>query len=98
MTELLPIAKLGEQVLIINRDDLPYVGQNRAMEVMCVQVDFRHKTIAPPLELEKHLKFNPWEEVSKSDRDVIIGRLKDNFSSSDLEEKVVKRLAEHLIK
>ena len=71
MNEIYPVAKLGDQVLIINKDDLPHIGKERAIEVWCIKIDFRHKTIDSIIELEKHLKFNPWEEVDEDERDAI---------------------------
>ena len=69
MNEIYPIAKLGDLILIINKDDLPYVGKDNALEIKCVKVDLKHGLIDSVMELEKHLKFNPWEELSETERD-----------------------------
>lgn len=98
MNEIYPIAKLGDQILIVNKDDLPYIGKERALEVKCVKVDLRHKTIDPIIELEKHLKFNPWEEVGEDERDTILQNLSAKFLDQDILEKIMEPLAENLVK
>lgn len=98
MNEIYPIAKLGDQILIVNKDDLPYIGKERALEVKCVKVDLRHKTIDPIIELEKHLKFNLWEEVSENEGETILQILNAKFSDQDILEKIMEPLAENLVK
>jgi|SRR3989339_546401 len=98
MNEIYPIAKLGDQVLIVNKEDLPYIGKERALEVKCMRVDFRHKSIDAAIELEKHLKFNPWEELSEEERKIVLQNLNTKFSDKDILEKIMKPLAESLIK
>ena len=97
MNTLQPIAKLGNQILIVNKDDVSYIGKERALEVFCVQVDFRHTTLYPVVELEKHLKFNPWEEIADTERDAYLEKLNATFSEQDIAEKIIKPLAEHLV-
>ena len=55
-------------ILITNKADLSYVGKERAFEVKCVQMDLKRGTIDSIIELEKHLKFNPWEEINDDER------------------------------
>jgi len=98
MNEIYPVAKLGDQILIINKDDLAYVGKERAFEVKCIKVDLKHGEIDPIIELEKHLKFNPWEEVSNSERDVFLQKLGDKFSDQDILEKIIEPLLNNLVK
>ena len=98
MNEIYPIAKLGDQILIVNRDDLVYIGKKRAFEVKCIKVDLKHGAIDPIIELEKHLKFNPWEEVSENERDAILQNLSAKFSDQEILEKIMEPLVENLVK
>lgn len=97
MNEIYPIAKLGNQVLIINKEDLPYIGKERAMEVKCVLVDLEKGEANKVLELEKHLKFNPWEEMSEDERSEIFQALNARFSDMDILKKIIEPLIEYLI-
>lgn len=97
MNEIYPIAKLGEHVLIVNKDDLLYIGKERALEVKCVKVDLGYRKIDSILELEKHLKFNPWEEVNEDERNVILQIINTKFSDAEIIEKIIKPLAENLV-
>ena len=97
MNEIYPVAKLGYQILIINKDDLPFVGKERALEVKCIKVDLKHGVIDPLIELEKHLKFNPWEEVTDKERDIILQELGSKFSDEEILEKIMEPLTESLI-
>ena len=98
MNEIYPIAKLGNQILIVNKDDLPFIGKERALEVKCIKVDLKHKAIDPLIELEKHLKFNPWEEITDQERDIILQELSSKFSDEEILEKIMEPLTESLIK
>lgn len=98
MNEIYPVAKLGDQILIINKDDLPYIGKERALEVECVKVDLKRGVIDPIIELEKHLKFNPWEEINDEERNIILQILNTKFSDKDILEKIIEPLAENLVK
>jgi len=98
MNKIYPIAKLGDQVLIVNSDDLPYIGKERAMEVKCILVDLTKRIIDDLFELEKHLKFNPWEEITAEERIIILQNLNTRFSDEDISTKIIKPLAENLVK
>lgn len=99
MNEIYITAKLGEQILIINKDDIPCIGKERALEVMSVSVDLRNKRIGEILELEKHLKFNPWEEIlDNNERDILLQLLHAQFSDNEITEKIMKPLTKKLIK
>ena len=97
MNTIYPIATLGDQVLIVNKDDIPFIGKEQALEVMCIQVDFRHTKIYPPIELEKHLKFNPWKEMDDTEREEAHKKLQTTFSPEDITEKIEKPLTKTLI-
>ena len=98
MNELYPIATLGDEVLMTNKDDIPFVGKEKANIVKCVSVDLKHKKIDPITELEKHLKFNPWEETSDEDqRNNILQSLASTFSDQEILEKIIEPLAESLL-
>src|SRR3989344_9662446 len=98
MNEIYPVAKLGYQILIINKDDLPFIGKERALEVKCIKVDLKHKVIDPLIELEKHLKFNPWEELSDNERNSALQELGDKFSDQEILEKIMEPLTKSLVK
>ncbi|HLD17456.1 MAG TPA: hypothetical protein VJB99_00065 [Patescibacteria group bacterium] len=85
MNEMYPIAKLGGQVLVIDKSDLPHVGKGEeAKEVKCVRVDFDKRTVDSPWDLEKHLRFNPWEEIrDEEERRVVMQRIETLFSELD---------------
>jgi len=97
--EIYPIAKLGDSILIINKTDLPYIGEERALEVKCVKADLHDRKIDAPIELEKHLKFNPWEEITEEDeRNVFLQILNTKFSDDDILNKIMEPLAENLVR
>ncbi len=99
MNEIIIIAKLGDKVLIINKNDIPYIGKERALEVMSINVDLKNNEIGQILELEKHLKFNPWEEIlDNNKRNLYLQILNTNFSDNEIIEKIIKPLAEKMIK
>jgi hypothetical protein len=97
MNELCPVAKLGDRILVVNKDDLPYVGKERAIDVKCINVDLKHKEIDPITELEKHLKFNPWEEIDEDRRDATLKLIASSFSDQEILEKIIEPLVENLI-
>ena len=99
MNEIYPIAKLGDQILIINKNDLSYIGKERAFEVKCIKVNLKHMTIDSIIELEKHLKFNPWEEIPTEDeRDIVLQILSTKFSDEEILKKIIQPLVENLVK
>jgi len=98
MNEIYPVAKLGYQILIINKDDLPFVGKERALEVKCIKVDLKHGVIDPLIELEKHLKFNPWEEIPDKEREMTLQELGSKFSDEEILGKIMEPLTGSLIK
>ena len=75
-----------------------FVGKERALEVKCIQVDLKRKTINPIIELEKHLKFNPWEELNDRERNNALQELGERFSDQEILEKIIEPLVENLIK
>ena len=97
MNEIYPIAKLGDEILIINKEDLEFVGKEKALEVKCVKVDLDGGIIVELLELEDYLKFSPWEEVEEEERESILNKITDKFPESELTEKIVKKLAENRV-
>ena len=65
-----PIAKPGNKILIVNKNDVPFIGKARGLEVICIiQVDFKHTRIYSIIELERPLKFNPWEKITEQRRE-----------------------------
>ena len=97
MNTLYPIATLGSQILIVNEGDISFIGGERALEVMCIQVDFRHAKIYPIIALEKHFKFNPWEELSDTGRREALQKLHTTFSDEDIAKNITGPLSASLI-
>jgi len=90
MDNLYPLAKLGSLILMINKSDKDFIGGERALEVMSVQIDLDKKTIFEIMPLEKHLKFNPWEEiVEEAERELVFKVINNKFSDNDIKEKIV---------
>lgn len=98
MDTIFPVAKLHSLVLIMNKSDVPFIGKERALEVMCVQVDLEQGVIYPVHELEKHLKFNPWEETTDQEKETLSQKIQETVSEKDIEEKIVKPLTACAIK
>jgi len=61
-------------------------------------VDLEHKVIDPIIELEKHLKFNPWEELNENEIKNTLRELGDKFSDQEILEKIMEPLAKSLVK
>ncbi|MCE2414640.1 hypothetical protein J4G07_11590 [Candidatus Poribacteria bacterium] len=98
MNILHPIAKLPNWILIVNKNDVPFIGKERALEVMCIQVSLRRKMIFPIAKLEKHLKFNPWEEIiDDEEKSVVLQEVESMFSSEDVSEKIIGPLMAYTI-
>ena len=95
MDTILPIARLDNEILIITTADVPFIGKERALEVMCVQVDLKHTKIYPIIELEKHLKFNPWEKIPEEQRAAARQEVQELFSEEDFTRHIVQPLSEH---
>lgn len=99
MENLYVVARIDDELLIINKSDLPYIGKKRALEVMCIKIDLKTKVIDSLLELEKHLKFSPWEEIMEGEeREILVKQINNKFSDKDIQEKIVKPLEERKIK
>jgi len=98
MENLYIAARLDDEVLIINKSDLPYIGKERALEVMSVTVDLGKKKIGQILELEKHLKFNAWEEIMEDEeREILARQMNTKFSDQDIQDKIIAPLEEKKI-
>lgn len=97
MDEICIIAKLGNNILIVNKADIKHIGKEGAMEVMSVSVDLENRRIGPVVELEKHLKFNPWEEMSQEEQEVALKILNAKFSDNEIIEKIIMPLAIHRV-
>lgn len=96
MNDIYPIAKLGGEFLVISRGDLKYIGTEKSMEVKCVKVDLKNGHIDEPIEIEVHLKFNPWEEIINEDeRNIIISKIANKFTETQINEKISEPLAEN---
>ena len=93
-----PLAKMGGEVLLINKENIPHIGKEKAFEVLCVLVNLENAKIYDMTELEKHLKFNPWEEImDDSARAVIKKLIETKFSDADILEKIVRPLEKNKI-
>ena len=102
MNILYPIAKshqLDDPILIVNKKDVPFIGKERALEVMCIQVHLRYKRISPITELERYFKFGwPWDEIiDDEERSAVLQNVKSMFSSEEVSEKIIGPLTAHAI-
>ena len=95
MNEIYIIAKLGDLILIINNGDLKRIGKETKPEVKCIKVDLRNKTINPAVELEKHLKFNPWEETTENKQHIFLQNLYLSFPKQDILKKLIEPLSKN---
>ncbi len=93
MSDVYPVAKLGKEVLLVNKGDVSLIGTEDALNVLSVDVDLQFKRIEEPIELEKHLKFNPWEDVTDEERDSIIEAIRVTFTSEEINEKIIEPLS-----
>ena len=60
--DICPIAILGKSSLLIKKSDLNSIGKD--LGILSVEVDVAKFEIFKAIDLEKHLKFNPWEEIT----------------------------------
>ena len=80
-----PIAKLGDDCLLILKSQLAEVG--KGLGVLAVRIGMEDLHIYRPEDLERHLKFNPWEEIfSENEREVILNKI-ENVLTEDLIQK-----------
>ncbi|MBU1167632.1 hypothetical protein KKC60_04465 [Patescibacteria group bacterium] len=94
MKNITPIKQLGNSVLVVHSKSIPYIGKKHALEVKCIKIDFDLSSVDSLIELEKHLKFNPWEDVSDDESSSILRRMQESFSEKDISEKIAKPLSE----
>lgn len=81
--------------MFVNKEDIQYIGSERALEVQCIQVDLKRRTIDPLWSLEQHLKFNPWQEiVNPEERAKIVVDLRSLFSESEVREGIEDPLSQ----
>lgn len=90
-SEAYPIAKIGYSYLLILKSELNRVGKQ--LGVMSVKIDLSGSEITPPIDLEKHLRFNPWEEITDSkEREKVIVNIQKQFDITTIEEKIINSL------
>ena len=83
--EIYPIAKLADQVLVINKHDVPKLGTEEQAKVTAIKIDTTKRVINEPHPLELHLKFNPWEEIlDLKERNSYIAMLLSLFSKNEI--------------
>lgn len=80
--EIRPIAKLGDnKILVVKESDLPKIGDEKhALQVLVVLVDFQRKEVLGPELLERHLKMNPWEQITEIEQSQLRDLLFSNFT------------------
>lgn len=84
-----PVAKLGRRVLIAKESDLSKIGTNKAMEVLVEQWDLETGLLEGRYELEKLLKFNPWEDIIETNEiDEIKAKIREVKNSENREFKI----------
>lgn len=98
MNEIYIIAKLGSQILIVNRDDLPKIGKSEALEIKSLTVDFSKREISEIVGLEERLKFSPWIEINDHERMVAQNKLTETFDIDEFQRKIVAPLSLDLSK
>jgi len=88
---LYPISKIGNKYLLILKTELPKVGKQ--LGVLSVKIDLSRSEITTPIDLEKHLKFNPWEEITDSkEREEVIVNIQKQFDITTIEEQIINPL------
>lgn len=86
-----PIAKLGEDCLLILRSQLSKVG--KGLGVLAVRIGMEDLHISRPEDLERHLKFNPWVEItSENDRLSILELIFGKLSEEVIQRKILNPL------
>ena len=85
MNKLYVLAKLGDLLCLVLKSDLKYLNTDKVFNVFCVVVNLKTLEVQPPLELERHFKFNPWDtNISEEERLVLFNQLKEVFSNKIL--------------
>jgi hypothetical protein len=92
MKRIVPIARLGSSLLFINIDDIEKIGSKNALDITCVYVDTKKHYIAELSNLETHLKFNPWEEISNNHKEKYLNKVLSQFSQEEISNKIISPL------
>jgi len=86
-----PIAKLGDNYLLILKSELSKVG--KGLGVLAIKIEMMGLEIFKPEDLERHLKFNPWEEIlSENEREIILNRIENILSEDLIQKKILNPL------
>jgi len=85
MNRLYVLAKLGDLLCLVLKNDLEYLNTGRSFDVFCVVVNLKTLEVQSPLEFEKHFKFNPWNtSILDEERISLLSQLKETFSDEIL--------------
>ncbi len=91
MEDIYPIAKLGNSYLLINKSELHKVG--KGFGITSIKVDISSLEIHKAVDLERHLKFNPWEDITDAkERNKILSFVPQQFDSKTIMEKIINPL------
>ena len=91
MKEIYPIAKIGNSFLLINKSELRKVG--KGLGVLSIKADISSLEIHKAIDLERHLKFNPWEEITDAkERERILSQIQKQFDNIIIKEKIINPL------
>jgi agmatine deiminase len=91
MKDIYPIAKLGNSYLLINKYELHKVG--KGLGVLSIKIDISNLEINKAIDLERHLKFNPWEEiVDAKERERILSQIQQQFENETIIDKIISPL------
>jgi len=94
MGDLLPVGRLGDEIILVNRSDTSHIGKEDSLKVMSVVIDLVKKNIKSIWPLEQHMTHNPWEEIPQDDIDRYVNKIKSDFDNNLIVEKVIKPLFE----
>jgi len=88
---ILPIARLGESYLLIHPSNLSRLG--KVLGVISIKIDIQNLEIGPPVDFEKHMKFNPWKIIENiKERNEILVEIQRVISVKDISERLIKPL------
>lgn len=83
------IAKLYDKIMLIKKADLELLGTERSVDVECVVVDLKRRSIDPPWPYEQHMKFNPWEDVNEEEERMLSEVLYTKFPNEEISQKIL---------
>jgi hypothetical protein len=83
------VAKLYDKIMLTRREDVELLGTNKSLDVECVVVDLKRRSIEPPWPYEQHMKFNPWEDVTEEEEKMLLEVLYTKFRDQEIYQKIL---------